>query len=146
MWSITPDVAELVKEELMGRRAAIQARYDDEVQKLDAELNDIEAFERVATAFAQRHNQEEASASVEPDLIAPLEALPIATDFAAEAEETDHLDHLQTENHDELKILPEAEVLPIATDAANTQKVSTLAHAGLSRPSSEFAPLRLPRD
>jgi hypothetical protein len=62
MWNITPEDVDRVKEELKGRRAAIQARYEDENQKLKAEIDDIEAFERVATAFAQRHKREEASA------------------------------------------------------------------------------------
>jgi hypothetical protein len=59
MWNITPEGVNQVKEELKGRHDAIQARYEDEIKKLTAELDDIEAFERVATAFAQRHKQEE---------------------------------------------------------------------------------------
>jgi hypothetical protein len=125
MWSITPEGVGQVKEELKGRRAAIQARYDDEVQKLDAELNDIEAFERVATAFAQRHNQGEASVSVEPGPIAPLEALPTATELATEVEETDHLDHLRTEDHGGLEILSAGEALPVAINDTDKRKVSS---------------------
>ena len=83
MWNITPNDVELAKEELKGRRAAIQARYDDETQKLKAELDDIEALERVATAFAQRHNREAAPASVDHDeveILPEAEASPVAED------------------------------------------------------------------
>jgi hypothetical protein len=123
MWSITPEGVDRVKEELKGRHAAIQARYEDEIQKLTAEIDDIEAFERVATAFAQRHNRKEASAPVEPDPIAPLEARPIAPDLAVEAEGAGDLD-LHLENHGEMEILPAPEVLPFTADASVGQKVS----------------------
>ena len=36
MWSITPEDVDRAKEELKGRHAAIQARYEDEIQKLVA--------------------------------------------------------------------------------------------------------------
>src|ERR1700688_2899276 len=101
MWNITPEDVDRFKEELKGRRAAIQARYEDENQKLKAEIDDIEAFERVATAFAQRHKREEASASVEPDPIAPLEALPIAADVAVAGNETERSDDPLPDNHRE---------------------------------------------
>jgi len=124
MWSITPEDVGLAKEELKGRHAAIQARYDDEIQKLAAELVDVEALERVATAFAQRHKREEPTVSIEPDPIAPLEALPIAVDPAAEAEGMNHFD-THAENHGEVEILPEADAPPVTTEAGVVRKASS---------------------
>ncbi|MBV8777165.1 MAG: hypothetical protein JO258_08215, partial [Alphaproteobacteria bacterium] len=34
MWNLTPEYLQQVKEELKGRRAAIQARYADELKAL----------------------------------------------------------------------------------------------------------------
>ena len=109
MWNITPDDVERVREELKGRRAAIQARYDDEVQKLTAELDDIEAFERVATAFAQRHKREEAFGPDEPDPIARLEVLPISTDIGPATSEAERSDHPRLDHRGEIEALPGAE-------------------------------------
>lgn len=119
MWNITPEDVGRVKEELKGRQAAIQARYDDEIQKLSAELDDIEAFERVATAFAERHKRDEAAASVEPEMIAPLEAFPVPADSVVEAENLNLVDPPQSEirDEDEVDILVSAEVSPVAADA-----------------------------
>jgi hypothetical protein len=122
MWNITPRDVEFAKEELKGRRAAIQARYEGEIEKLNAELDDIEAFERVATAFAQRHKQEEAPASVEPDPIAPLEALPVATDVAIEASETGQSNFPSLDSDGEVEILPETEAPAIAAEPSTAQK------------------------
>ena len=119
MWNITPDNVELAKEELKGRRAAIQARYDEEIQKLTAELDDIEALERVATAFAQRHNREEASASLDPDPIAPLEPVP---DVPVETNETEHSTDLWSNDHNQVEILPEAVASPVAKDTSAAQR------------------------
>ena len=55
MWTLTPDYLASTKEELKGRRAAIQARIADELKAIDAELEEIEALERVAYAFAVKH-------------------------------------------------------------------------------------------
>src|SRR5579859_1092030 len=122
MWNITPTDVEFAKEELKGRRAAIQARYEDEIQKLKAELDDIEALERVATAFAQRHNRDELPASLDPGPKVPLEAVPEA---AVEAKETEHSNDLWSNDHDEVEILPEADVLSTVADASDVQKVSS---------------------
>lgn len=118
MWNITPEDVGRIKEELKGRQAAIQARYDDEIQKLGAELDDIEAFERVATAFAERHKRDEAAASAEPEIIAPLEAFPIAADSAVEAEDLGRLDQPNREirDEDEVDILVGAEASSVAAD------------------------------
>jgi len=125
MWNITPEDVDRAKEELKGRSAAIQARYDDEIQKLKAEIDDIEAFERVATAFAHRHKREEASASVEPDPIAPLEALPIAADVAVAENETERSDDPLSDDHGESESLPGGEAKPIAAAANVAQNASS---------------------
>jgi hypothetical protein len=41
----------------MDRRAAVQAYYDSEVSRLDAELADIERIERFAIDFASKHKE-----------------------------------------------------------------------------------------
>lgn len=55
MWSITPEAVERIKGELKGREAALRAMLESETEKLDAELVDVEALERVANAFAAKH-------------------------------------------------------------------------------------------
>jgi hypothetical protein len=55
MWNLTPDYLEQVKEELKGRRAAVQARIADELKSLDADIEEIETIERLAYAFAAKH-------------------------------------------------------------------------------------------
>ena len=121
MWNITPDDVERIREELKGRRAAIQARYEDEIEKLKAELDDIEVFERTATEFARKHKRKETSASVEPDPIAPLEALPTAADVVVETKETEcsdaHLDNLG-----EIESSRGAEAHPVTADAGVMEK------------------------
>jgi hypothetical protein len=42
----------------MDRRAAVQAHYDNEVSRLDAELADIERVERFAIDFASKHKED----------------------------------------------------------------------------------------
>jgi hypothetical protein len=55
MWNLTPDYIQQVKEELKGRRAAIEARYADELKSIASDLEDIEQLERIAYAFAVKH-------------------------------------------------------------------------------------------
>jgi hypothetical protein len=55
MWNLTPECIEQVKEELKGRRAAIQARHADELKSLEADIEEIETIERLAYAFAVKH-------------------------------------------------------------------------------------------
>lgn len=73
MWNITPDNLKLIKEELKGRRAAIEARYAEELKALASDLDEIETLERVAYAFAVKHLSDAADASNEP--VAQLAAL-----------------------------------------------------------------------
>jgi hypothetical protein len=51
MWNLSGDDIQRAKEELKGRRAAVQARYDSEMKQLDSKIDEIEAFERAAQAF-----------------------------------------------------------------------------------------------
>jgi len=55
MWTLTPDYLATIKEVAKGRRAAIQARVADELKAIEAELEEIEALERAAYAFAVKH-------------------------------------------------------------------------------------------
>jgi hypothetical protein len=68
MWNLTPDYIQQVKEELKGRRAAIEARYADELKSIASDLDDIEQLERIAYAFAVKHLPDPAPAeeAVEP--------------------------------------------------------------------------------
>ena len=59
MWSITSTQLELAREELKGRRAAMEARYAKDIQGLDADLAEIETLERAAAAFALKHKTED---------------------------------------------------------------------------------------
>ena len=133
MWNITPEDVERAKQELKGRCAAIKARYDDEIHKLTAELDDIETFERVAAEFALRHKREEVTMSPEPEPvalvlaelepIAPLEALPVVGDAAVEATQPEDPDQL--DEPADIDIAPEAEPTPIAGDTGAVQKASS---------------------
>jgi hypothetical protein len=58
MWNLTLTDLELAKEELKGRRAAIEARHTKDIQGLDADLAEIETLERAAAAFALKHKPE----------------------------------------------------------------------------------------
>lgn len=132
MWNITPEDVERAKEELKGRRAAIQARYEDEIHKLTAELDDIETFERVAAEFALRHKREEvpgapqtepAAVLAEPELIAPLEALPLTAAVAVEAPQPESPERL--DEPAEIEISPEAEPTPVAAETGAVQKATS---------------------
>jgi len=56
MWNITSSELELAREELKGRRAAVEARYAKDLQGLDDDL--AETLERAAAAFALKHKTE----------------------------------------------------------------------------------------
>jgi hypothetical protein len=78
MWNLTPDYIQQVKEELKGRRAAIEARYADELKSIASDLEDIETLERVAYAFAVKHlpDAPPADPGGEPP-VPPVEAPPV---------------------------------------------------------------------
>jgi hypothetical protein len=77
MWSLSLDEIERVKEELKGRRAALKARYDDELQAIEADLANIETLELAATLFVSRYRGAEAEAAEIADLI-PAEGLVLS--------------------------------------------------------------------
>jgi hypothetical protein len=80
MWNLTPDYIQQVKEELKGRRAAIQARHVEDLKALDADLEEIETLERFAYAFAVKHLPEPGEVTsapeMEPATVAELQAAP----------------------------------------------------------------------
>jgi hypothetical protein len=51
MWNLSGDDIHRAKEELKTRRAAIKARYDNEIKQLEADIAAIETFERAAADF-----------------------------------------------------------------------------------------------
>lgn len=83
MWNLTPDYIQQVKEELKGRRAAIEARYADELKEVSADLDEIETLERIAYNFAVKHLPDAPSAvpacepPVEMAMLQPALAEPL---------------------------------------------------------------------
>ena len=80
MWNLNPDYIQQVKEELKGRRAAIEAMLADELKGIAAELEEIEQLESVAYAFAVKHLPQLTlgAPADEPVVeVAPLEAEPV---------------------------------------------------------------------
>src|SRR5580765_1555473 len=59
MWNLSGDDVTRAKEELKGRRAAIQARYESELKQLESAIADIETFERTALTFVANFKGEE---------------------------------------------------------------------------------------
>lgn len=100
MWTLTPDSLAQAREEIKGRRAALEARYAAELKNIDADLEEIETLERVAQSFRAKYlpgstavlsKPEEASweppaANVEEDAVAsqlePEPPQPMAGDPA----------------------------------------------------------------
>ena len=80
MWNLTPDYLQQVKEELKGRRTAIQARHTEELKSVETDLAEIETLERVAYAVAVKHLPELEPATEqpepEPQVLAELEPEP----------------------------------------------------------------------
>jgi hypothetical protein len=52
MWNLSGDDVKRAIEELKGRRAAIQARYEGELKKLESDLAELANFERFALKIA----------------------------------------------------------------------------------------------
>jgi uncharacterized protein YecE (DUF72 family) len=75
MWKLTPEYIEQVKEELKGRRAAIQARHADELRALEEDIAELESLEKLAYAVAVKHVpiSDEAEDLREPELPAIAE-------------------------------------------------------------------------
>jgi hypothetical protein len=78
MWNLTGDDIQRAKDELVGRRAAIKARYDSEMKQLEADLASLETFERAAVNFVSNFKGEEAP----PEGVA--EPTPAAATVAAD--------------------------------------------------------------
>src|SRR5262245_61738934 len=76
MWSITSTELELAREQLKGRRAAMEAKYTMDIGNLDADLAEIETFERAAAAFAVKHNAEAAEVAAMPETEVETEPKP----------------------------------------------------------------------
>ena len=95
MWNLSGTDIEQAKEQLKGRRAAIKARYDDEMKRVDDQLAEIETFERTAVEFVSSFKgEEDPSASVdEPELL--------TEDPSATAEEVPAPAHNPVEEHAE---------------------------------------------
>jgi hypothetical protein len=71
MWNLTPESVAQVKEQLKGRRAAIEARYTGELKALDSDLEEIETLVRIAHSFSVKHLLELAAAMPEPAAATP---------------------------------------------------------------------------
>ena len=102
MWQLSGDDVQRAKEELKGRRAAIQARYDREIKELDSAIADIDTFERAALNFvASFKGADDPAASVaEPDPAPEQAAADSAGEpqgAAAEAERTARSEPATTE-------------------------------------------------
>ena len=66
MWNLTGDDVQRAKEELKGRRAAIQAQFDSEMSRVEAQLADIERVEHFVANFILNH-KEDATSTLELD-------------------------------------------------------------------------------
>jgi hypothetical protein len=80
MWNLTAADIERAKEELKGRRAAIQARYEHELKQLEVDIADLETFERFAVKFVADFKGEEPAVEPAPETAAP----PVAASVVAE--------------------------------------------------------------
>ena len=78
MWNLTPEYIQQVKEELKGRRAAIEARYAEDLKAIAEDLDEIEELERLAYAIAVKHLPEVGVAGDggEPAMLAELQGVP----------------------------------------------------------------------
>ena len=72
MWNISSKDVEQAKESIRLRRAAAEARYEDETRALDAEFAAVETLERAASEFALSHQLDQVQAA--PDDHVPAEA------------------------------------------------------------------------
>jgi hypothetical protein len=82
MWNLSGDDVQRAKEELKGRRAAIQARYESELKQLESAIADIETFERTALTFVANFKGEEVPPAQVAEPASVLET--VAADNAGE--------------------------------------------------------------
>lgn len=88
MWNLTADDVQRAKEELKGRRAAIQARYENELKQLEVDIADLDTFERFAVKFVADFKGEELPAPVMADPVPGVEAAPVVAHVVAEPDTT----------------------------------------------------------
>ena len=103
MWILTPSNLAQAKIELKGRRAAIEARYAEELKAIDADLDEIETLERIAHSFSTKHlagsdivmseseegTREAAATEAEPNMpVSEPELEPLGTTAAGQEPET----------------------------------------------------------
>lgn len=74
MWSLSLNDIVAAKEELTGRRAAIKARYEKDLQAVDDDLRNIATLELAASIFVKTHKKEATGQEVIADLV-PVEEL-----------------------------------------------------------------------
>jgi hypothetical protein len=72
MWNISSNDVEQAKQSIRLRRAAAEARYEDETRALDVEFAAVETLERAASEFALSHQLDQVQPA--PDDAAPAEA------------------------------------------------------------------------
>jgi hypothetical protein len=65
MWNITSDDVQQAKERLEHRRTAVEAKYAEDKQALDAELAVVETLERAAAEFADKCRREDVDGAAE---------------------------------------------------------------------------------
>ena len=75
MWNLSLADIQRVKEELKGRRDALRAKYEDDVQALEADLGNIETLELAASLFVAKFRSEEAGEGTIAELT-PAEPAP----------------------------------------------------------------------
>lgn len=87
MWNVNSDDVRRAKERAQARRAEIEAKYNEEMSALNADITDIETLERVAAEFASRHAKpvaeepaDEALSEPEPEPEAPAEPMAASGD------------------------------------------------------------------
>jgi hypothetical protein len=61
MWNLNGNDIKSAKQQLESRRAKLKADYEAELQKIDAELADIDTVERVAVNFVSSHKNGDAA-------------------------------------------------------------------------------------
>lgn len=88
MWKINSDDVARAKERAQRRRGEIEAKYQEDVKALDAEVEAMETLERVAGEFAQKLTKPGKEAgSAEPPQPAPTDTAEPAAEPAAEPSE-----------------------------------------------------------
>jgi hypothetical protein len=64
MWNLTGDDIKKAKDELETRRVTLKSEYEAEIKRIDAELADIDAVERVAVNFVSSRKGDDAPLTI----------------------------------------------------------------------------------